>query len=77
MLRFLSRRSARADEVEGTSCQWCRRVIRASVKQPVLPGAVLDPAAGWFCSSACAQQYAVRFRVQPRTPTGGTGPTTR
>ena len=33
---------------------------------------VLDPLAGWFCSTPCAQQYGVRFRVQPSaTPPGG------
>ena len=37
-----------------------------------MAGAVLDPVAGWFCSTPCAQQYTVRFRVQPsRTPPGG------
>jgi len=29
---------------------------------------VLDPLAGWFCSSNCSQQYALRFRVQPARP---------
>ena len=37
-----------------------------------MAGAVLDPLAGWFCSTPCAQNYGIRFRVQPsRTPPGG------
>jgi len=73
MLRFLRRRSARSEEVEGTTCQWCRSIIRAVTSEELfLAGAVLDPLAGWFCSTACARQYSLRFRVQPgRRPTGG------
>jgi hypothetical protein len=73
MLRFFRRRSARPEEIEGTSCQWCRTVIAATTGEELfLAGAVLDPLAGWFCSSACAKQYSLRFRVQPgRTPPGG------
>jgi len=73
MLRFFKRRAARPEEIEGTTCQWCRSVITASTSEELfLAGAVLDPLAGWFCSSGCAKQYSIRFRVQPaRTPPGG------
>jgi hypothetical protein len=73
MLGFLKRRSARDEEREGTACLWCRTVIPATTREALfLAGAVLDPLAGWFCSKSCAQQYGVRFRVQPsRTPPGG------
>jgi len=76
MFGFLKRRSARAEEEEGTTCQWCRTVVPATTNEKLfLAGAVLDPVAGWFCSTPCAQQYAVRFRVQPsRTPSGGSRP---
>ncbi|HZJ55798.1 MAG TPA: hypothetical protein VFD38_16775 [Myxococcaceae bacterium] len=73
MLGFLRRRSARDEEPEGTTCLWCRKVIPATTNEQLfLAGAVLDPLAGWFCSTPCAQQYGVRFRVQPsRTPASG------
>jgi len=73
MLGFLRRRSPRDEEPEGTTCQWCRMIIPATTNEDLfMAGAVLDPVAGWFCSTPCAQQYTVRFRVQPsRTPPGG------
>jgi hypothetical protein len=76
MFRFLKRRSARTEEREGTTCQWCRTVIPATTSHELFhAGAVLDPVAGWFCSTPCAQQYGLRFRVQPsRTPPGGSRP---
>ncbi len=76
MLGFLKRRSARSEEIEGTTCQWCRTVIPATTGEELfLAGAVLDPAAGWFCSDLCARQYALRFRVQPpRTPASRSPP---
>jgi len=76
MLGFLKRRSARTEEREGTTCQWCRTVIPATTDEELfLAGAVLDPVAGWFCSNPCARQYGLRFRVQPsRTPARGSRP---
>ena len=73
MLEFLRRRRDRDEEPEGTTCQWCRKIIPATSNEELfLVGAVLDPLAGWFCSTLCAQQYGVRFRVQPSaTPPGG------
>lgn len=73
MLGFLRRRSERVEQPEGTTCQWCRTVIPASTSDALfLAGAVLEPVAGWFCSSSCARQYTVRFHVQPaRTPPHG------
>jgi hypothetical protein len=69
MLGFLKRRSERDEEVSGTTCQWCRTLIPATTNEALfLAGAVLDPLAGWFCSSNCSQQYALRFRVQPARP---------
>ncbi|HET9156212.1 MAG TPA: hypothetical protein VFN91_06065 [Myxococcaceae bacterium] len=74
MLDFLRRRrAARDEEPEGTTCQWCRKIIPATTNEELfMAGAVLDPLAGWFCSNPCAQNYGIRFRVQPsRTPPGG------
>jgi hypothetical protein len=73
MLRFFKRFAPHPEEVEGTTCQWCRSIIAASTSEELfLAGAVLDPLAGWFCSSNCAKQYSIRFRVQPsRTPPRG------
>jgi hypothetical protein len=73
MLDFLRRRSVRDEEPEGTTCQWCRKIVPATTNEELFTaGAVLDPVAGWFCSTLCAQNYSVRFRVQPsRTPPGG------
>ena len=69
MLDFLRRRSARTQEPEGTACQWCRKVIPAKTNEELfLVGAVLDPLAGWFCSTPCAQHYGIRFRVQAPLP---------
>lgn len=71
MLGFLKRRS-RDELPEGTTCQWCRKVVPATTNEQLfLAGAVLDPLAGWFCSTPCAQQYGVRFRVQPSRATPG------
>jgi len=72
MLGFLRRRP-RDEEPEGTTCQWCRKIIPATTNEELfMAGAVLDPLAGWFCSTPCAQHYGVRFRVQPsRTPPSG------
>lgn len=76
MFGFLKRRSARPEETEGTTCQWCRTVVPARTSEELfLAGAVLDPVMGWFCSTLCAQQYGLRFRVQPpRTPARGSRP---
>jgi hypothetical protein len=53
-------------EFRGTSCLWCRRLIPAEGNEALrLAGAVLDPAAGWFCSEACATQYRLCFHVIP------------
>ena len=73
MLEFLKRRTARDEEPVGTACQWCRRVIPPAPHEELfLAGAVLDPVVGWFCSTLCAENYGIRFRVQPsRTPPGG------
>lgn len=69
MLGFLKRRSAQPEEIEGTACQWCRKVMPATTSEGLfLIGAVLDPLAGWFCSNPCAQNYGLRFRVQPPRP---------
>jgi hypothetical protein len=66
MLGFLRRKDRTPPEPEGTACHWCRVVIPAKGDEALfLAGAVLDPVAGWFCSSRCAHQYALRFRVQP------------
>ena len=72
MLGFLRRRP-RDEELEGTTCQWCRKIIPATTNEELfMAGAVLDPLAGWFCSTPCAQHYGLRFRVQPsRTPPAG------
>jgi len=72
MLGFLRRRP-RDEEPEGTTCQWCRKIIPATTSEELfMAGAVLDPLAGWFCSTPCAQNYSVRFRIQPsRTPPAG------
>ena len=72
MLDFLRRRSARTQDPEGTACQWCRKIIPAETNEELfLVGAVLDPLAGWFCSTPCAEHYGIRFRVQaPRTASG-------
>jgi hypothetical protein len=66
MLGFPRRKNRTPPEPEGTTCQWCRVLIPAKGDEALfLAGAVFDPVAGWFCSSRCARQYAVRFRVQP------------